>query len=120
MSKLPVSLKVLDEVRYEATSGPDKGKNLFAVRDVEDWPEFMLKAVKGFDNRMGRPDVYPDPYAFGFVYFTDGARVGYSFGEVWPGNWEPVNGLHLVAAARYLDRELPGWRNAGPAATPAG
>lgn len=57
--------------------------------------------VESYDNR-GTPT---EP--FGFVYFSDGTRVGYTpklerGKELWAGNWGPVDHRHMRAAYRFL------------------
>lgn len=50
---------------------------------------------------------------FGFVYFNDGARVGYTPGledkpgytDLWPGNWEPCTEQHMRLAREYLTQK---------------
>lgn len=49
---------------------------------------------------------------FGYVYFTDNTRVGYSpgltgdnYAELWPGNWGPTTSLHLRLAGKHLQEE---------------
>lgn len=67
-------------------------------------------SVTGADNR-GTPDV---PY--GFVYFTDGARLGFGdardglgkFGLFEAGHgWPSVAPIHYVLASEKLSAELP-------------
>lgn len=59
----------------------------------------MRLKVDTVDNR-GSADV-----PFGYVYFSDGSRVGYAPGaehELFAGNWAEVTVQHLRLAHQYL------------------
>lgn len=68
-----------------------------------------LEAVD-FDNRSGEG---PGGVMFGFVYFSDELRVGYTnrqgvVADV-TGGWPAVTARHVQLAKEFLDREVPGW-----------
>lgn len=72
-----------------------------------------MARITGWDDRSGGP---AGPGSFGYVYFSDNSRVGYSPGvEGKPAVWEPrtngdgryvpVTPQHLRAAVRFLTRK---------------
>lgn len=63
--------------------------------------------IESWEDRSGQPE--PNDKSFGFVYFNDGSRVGYSHktdthDEVWEprtnggGEFKPITSLHIVMA----------------------
>lgn len=72
--------------------------------------------IESWEDRSGQPE--PNSNSFGFVYFSDGSRVGYAPGAdgVGPdglfqpgtngnGQYRPVSRRHLVMAAALLREE---------------
>ncbi len=69
--------------------------------------------VESLDDRSG--EVKPGPKSFGFVYFSDGARVGYAPSlsdrpPVWhggneSGRWTETTEKHLTLAREYLTEQ---------------
>lgn len=71
----------------------------------------MIKelTVEGMDNRAGDN---PQGVAFGFVYFSDGSRVGYTNNKgVFPGNWYAEEGLPNTR--RHADLAVAALREKG-------
>ena len=67
--------------------------------------------ITGWEDRSGLPE--PGPDSFGYVYFSDDSRVGYSpgaegHGPLWEprtnggGKYKPVTQKHLDMAATLL------------------
>lgn len=73
----------------------------------------MALEIESWEDRSGGP---PGPTSFGFVYFNDESRVGYSpatpdHEDVWEprsnggGKFVPVTPQHLAMARNLLKRE---------------
>jgi hypothetical protein len=76
----------------------------------------MALEIEGFEDRSGQATL--TEHSFGYVYFNDGSRVGYTGplaagdpASVWEprtnggGEYKPVTSKHLRMAARHLHKE---------------
>lgn len=74
-----------------------------------------ILSVAGHDDRaLNSPGFNPvAAVMYGFVYFTDGRRVGYATGQgvvqEATGQWDEVSTTHVKLAEEYLDERFPGW-----------
>lgn len=71
----------------------------------------MKLEIENWDDRSGNPE--PGPTSFGYVYFNDGSRAGYSPGipdqpPVWEprtnggGQFRPITARHTRLATQFL------------------
>jgi len=71
----------------------------------------MKLEIQDWDDRSGQPE--PGPQSFGYVYFSDGSRAGYSPGvedqpPIWEprtnggGQYRPITRKHITLAAEFL------------------